>query len=196
MPSMKPNSAQKAVLVVGVVLLLGLALFPPWRQAAERESDYRKDIGRGFVLSPPKPVAVDCYFIGCKTAPPSYFHVLIYRDLLFVQLITVGGVALVLLWTFRSRNDGIGASLGSLYTRLQFSALMAFLVPPDGSFPFALHLVEIPRQIVRHDELWLIPVILVVLGYLLCVGIIFLLLSAVIKISATLSRRRASPAQP
>ena len=180
-PSMKPNSAQMSILLAGSVLLLCLALFPPWREAAEREVDFRKDIGRGFILSPPQPVAVDCYFVGCKTAPPSYFHVLIYRKLLFSQLITVGSVGLALLWIFRSHRDGTGASLGSRKTRLQFCALMALLIPFAGQYPLGAGLADIPKQIVRHDELWLIPTILMVLGYLLCVCIIFLLLSALVK---------------
>lgn len=184
---MKPNSAQKTILVVGFVSLLCLALFPPWREAAEKEVDFRKDIGRSFILSPPQPVAVDCYFVGCKTAPPSYFHVLIYRELLFSQLITVGSVGLALLWIFRSRHDrdGTGASLASPKTRLQFSALIALVIPFAGQFPFGAGLAGIPRQIVLHDELWLIPIILTVLSYLVCVCIIFLLLSAVMKVCAT-----------
>jgi hypothetical protein len=186
---MKPNSAQKVILVVGFVLLLCLALFPPWREAAEKEVDFRKDIGRGFVLSPPQPVAVDCYFVGCKTAPSSYFHVLIYRKLLLSQLITVGIVGLALLWIFRLNRDGTGASLGVRKTRLQFCVLIALLIPLDGRYPFGAWLADIPRQIVLH-ELLLIPIIFMVLIYLGCVCMIFLLLSAVIKTNAALSRRR------
>jgi hypothetical protein len=188
---MKPNGAQKAVLVVGSVLLLCLAMFPPWREAAEREVDFRKDIGRGFILSPPLPVAVDCYFVGCKTAPPSYFHVLIYRELLFNQLITVGSVGLALLWVLRSHRDGTRASFASQKTRLQSSALLALLIPFVGQYPLGAELASIPEQIIRHDELWLIPMIFMILGYLLCVCIIFLLLSAVMKTCATVSKRRA-----
>lgn len=187
---MKPNSAQKAILVVGSVLLLCLALFPPWREAAEKEVDFRKDIGRGFILSPPQPVAVDCYFVGCKTAPASYFHVLIFRDLLFNQLISVVIVGLVLLWIFRSRRDGTNASLGSPKTRLQFCVLIALLIPLDGQYPFGAWLADIPRQIALHDLL-LIPIIFMVLIYLGCVCIMFLLLSAVTKAGAILSRRRS-----
>jgi len=189
-PSMKPNSAQKTILVVSSVLLLCLALFPPWREAAEKEVDFRKDIGRGFILSPPQPIAVDCYFVGCKTAPSSYFHVLIYRKLLLSQLITVGIVGLALVWIVRSNRDGTNASLGSPKTRLQFCVLIALLIPLDGQYPFGAWLADIPRQIALHDLL-LIPIIFMVLIYLGCVCIIFLSLSVVVKIGATLSRRRA-----
>jgi len=190
-PSMKPNSAQKVILVVGLVLLLCLALFPPWREAAEEEADFRKDIGRGFILSPPQPIAVDCYFVGCKTAPPTYFHVLMNRKLLFNQLISVGIVGLLLFWIFRSHRDGASASLGSPKTRLQFCMLIALLIPLDGQYPFGAWLADIPRQIALHDLL-LIPIIFMVLIYLGCASVIYLSLSAVVKISASRSRNRAA----
>lgn len=187
---MKPNSAQKVTLVVGLVLLLCLALFPPWREAAEKEVDFRKDIGRGFILSPPQPIAVDCYFVGCKTAPSSYFHVLMNRKLLFSQLISVGIVGLLLFWIFRSHRDGTSASLGSPKTRLQFCVLIALLIPLDGQYPFGAWLADIPRQIALHDLL-LVPIIFMVLIYLGCACIIYLSLSAIVKICASRSRRRA-----
>ena len=188
-PSMKLNNTQKAILAVGLVLLLCLALFPPWREAAQREVDYRKDIGRGFILDP-QPVAVDCYFVGCKPAPPSHFHVLMNRKLLFNQLISVGVVELLLLWLFRSHCDGTNASLSSPRIRLQFCALIALLIPLDGQYPFGAWLADIPRQIALHDLL-LIPILFMGLLYLGCVCVIFLLLSAVVKIGASRSRRRA-----
>jgi hypothetical protein len=186
---MKLNNTQKTILAIGLVLLLCLAVFPPWREAAEKEVDFRKDIGRGFILSPPQPIAVNCYFVGCKTAPSSYFHVMIYRRLLLSQLITVGIVGLALVWICRSHRDGTNASLGSPKTRLQLCVLIALLIPLDGQYPFGAWLADIPRQIALHDLL-LIPIIFMGLIYLGCVCILFLLLSAVVKICATLSRRR------
>jgi hypothetical protein len=187
---MKLNNTQKAILAIGLVLLLCLALFPPWREAAQREVDYRKDIGRGFIFSPPQPVAVNCYFVGCKPAPSSYFHVLMNRKLLFNQLISVGVVGLLLFWIFRSHRDGTNASLGSPKTRLQFCVLIALLIPFDGQYPFGAWLADIPRQIALHDLL-LIPILFMVLIYLGCVCMIFLLLGAVVNICASRSRRRA-----
>lgn len=188
--SMKLNRSQKAIAALGAAALLCLVLFPPWRQAAQRETDYRKDIGRGFILNPPRPVSVDCYFIGCKTAPSSYFHVLLYRKLLLDQLATVAGTSIVLLWLFRSRRDGTCPNLGSAKTRLQFSALVGLLVPPDGSFPFATLFVDIPRQISRHDEFWVIPVAIVLSTYALSIIIIFLLVSALVKVNVSFTRRQ------
>lgn len=174
---MSLNGAQRIVAVGALVLLLGLGLFPPWQQAAERETAYRKDIGRTFVLSPPAPIAVDCYFGGCKTAPPSYFHVLLYRELLSAQLLAVFGFAVVALWMFRTRRDGTRASIVSRRTRLEFSLLLASLFPPTGTFPLASLLLDIPRQLIRRDELWLIPAIMVVIVYAFCALIIYGLLT-------------------
>src|SRR5260370_6892738 len=134
---MRLNAEQKVVLVVAVAVLLPLLWFPPWRGAAEREVAYRKDIGRGFIFRPPAPEPVDCYFVGCKTAPASYFHVLLYRDLLFEQAGTVAGIALLLLWMFRIRRDGTSCSLHSRRTRVMCGMVMALPIPPDQTFPFA-----------------------------------------------------------
>ena len=177
---MRLNATQKVVLAVAVAVLLPLLWFPPWREAAEREVAYRKDIGRGFILRPPAPEPVDCYFVGCKTAPASYFHVLLYRDLLFEQAGTVAGIALLLLWMFRIRRDGTSGSLRSRRTRLLFGMVMALPIPPDGTFPFASLLLDIPRQLVNRDELWLIPTVMVIFLYAACVLVIYALVSAVI----------------
>jgi hypothetical protein len=177
---MSLNTVQKAIIVVSAAVLLSLVLFPPWWQAAVRETAYRKELGRGWILRPPAPVPVDCYFVGCETAPASYFHVLLYRDLFFEQLATVIGVSLVTLWIFRARRDGTRASLGSPKTRLRFSAVMALLVTPEGKFPLASDLVDIPKTLLHRDELWLIPMIMVILMYLASVVIIYGLVSAVL----------------
>lgn len=177
---MKLNTAQKTIAVVSLTLLLGLGLFPPWRQAAEKETDYRKDLGHAFVFHPPAPVAVDCYFVGCKTAPASYFHVLLYRELLFAQLLSVFGVSMVVLWMFRTRRDGTRASLASAKIRVGFSLLLALLFPPTGTFPLASLLADIPRQLIHRDELWLIPTVMLVVIFFVCAFFIYLLVSAVL----------------
>ena len=97
------------------------------------------------------------------------------------QLIAVGGVALALLWLFRSDNGGKIASLASQHTRVEFCALIALLIPLDGSFPFATDLIDIPNQIIHNYQPWLVPAIMIVLGYSMCVGLIFLLVSAGVK---------------
>jgi hypothetical protein len=192
-PAMKLNSTQKAIAVVSVIVLLGLGLFPPWRQAAERETAYRKDLGRGFVFRPPAPVAVDCYFVGCKTAPPSYFHVLLYRELLHAQLLSVFGVAVIALWMFRSRRDGTRASLVSRRVRLEFSLLVALLFPPMGQFPLASLLLDIPRQLIHRNELWLIPTLMVLVIFFVCALVVYLVVSTAVWIIGGLSSGPDSP---
>jgi hypothetical protein len=184
---MRLNTAQKAIGLISVSVLLCLALFPPWWQAAERETAYRKELRRGFVLRPPGPVAVDCYFVGCKTAPPSYFHVLLYRDLLFEQLAAVLGVAIILLWIFRSRRDGTGASLVAPETRLKFSMSMALLFPPDGTFPLVSEFINIPRQIILRDALWIVSTIIGGFIFLVCTVVIYVLVSAIVWLVGSLS---------
>lgn len=179
------TTGQKATVMASIVLMMFLLLFPPWQQTAERETDYRKDIGRGFFLRPPPPVALDCYFVGCKTAPPSYFHVVLFQELFREQLAAVIGVTLGLLWIFRSRRS----SLVSPRRRVSFSILIALLVPLEGTFPLASYLVDIPRQLVKRNELWLIPVLTVAFIFVVCTSAIYFFTSAVVWITGRLSPR-------
>lgn len=174
---MRLNGTQKTIAIISGIALVFLVLFPPWWQAAQNES-YRQDIGRGFVLTPPHPVPVDCYFVGCRTAPASYFHVLLYRDLFFQQLAALAGITIIALWMFRRRNGGNRASLLLPKTRLRFSFLMALAVPPEGKFPLVSRLVDIPRMLIHRDELLLLPMILIIVMYLACSLIIYALISA------------------
>jgi hypothetical protein len=176
----KPNSVQSAIIAAASVAFVLLSLFPPWQQAAEREVAYRLYVGRHFFLQPPTSVPVDCYFAGCATAAASYFHVLLYRDLLVEQLAAIIVVAFVLLWIFRSRQNGARASLASPKIRLQFSMLVASLVPLDGKFPLASEVVDIPRRIIQRDEFWLVPIIVLIGVYLIIVLIAYASISAAV----------------
>jgi hypothetical protein len=99
------NRIQRAALGVWVLWIGFSALFPNWEQAAERELDYRKELGLHFVLKPPATVAVPCYFVGCITAPASYFHVLLDRKLLYEELLCVTTLMILAMVIFRSRGD-------------------------------------------------------------------------------------------
>jgi hypothetical protein len=115
------------------LILLGLLLFPPWEQGAEGETDYRKYLGRSFFLKPPQPVPVDCYFVGCKTAPASYFHVLLATRLYVEPSLTVATVALLLLVVFHLRPNAPHAVLVSPTARIAFCTLVALVLPiPAG----------------------------------------------------------------
>jgi hypothetical protein len=82
-------------------------LFPNWQQAAERELDYRKELGLHFVLRPPAPVAVPCYFVACITAPASYFHVLLDRNLRYQELVCATALMILAVTIFRSASSPI-----------------------------------------------------------------------------------------
>ena len=96
-------------------------------------------------------------------------------------MISVFAVALVLLWIFRARPNEVRASLTSPKTRLQFCMLAACLVPLDGKFPLAVELLDIPRRIIRRDEFWLIPIVVLIGVYFAAVLIAYALVSAVVK---------------
>jgi hypothetical protein len=174
------NRIQKATLVIGGLILTALLLYPPWQEAALREVDYRKNIGRGLLFWPPGPVAVECYFVGCQTAPPSYFHVVLYSELLTAQCATVVFVTLSLVWIFRSSKSGIQTALKTSRTRLIFSTVIALAIPPLGDFPFASMLVDIPSEIVHHDELWLLPVLLTVISFVSCTSVVYGLVTMIL----------------
>ncbi|GEM_PF-2544777 len=173
---MKLNKIQAVIGIVCGILLLSLISFPPWQEAAERELSYRKDLGRGFLLSPPKSVAVECYFVGCVTAPAAYFHVLLNRKLLLQECVTLVVVELLLLWLFRNRQGRAVADLRMPRTRLLISLMLALLIPPAGGVPFGAALAGIPMMLVERDELWLIPTIMVLVMYAASVLLIYWLI--------------------
>jgi hypothetical protein len=176
------NAIQRVITGVAVAALLLIGLFPPWQQAAQKETAYRKDLHHSFALTPPHAIPVPCYFVGCKTAPASYFHVVLYRRLLVTQLLSVIGVGLACLWVFRTRSDGTRASILERKTRLASALLIALLVPPTGTYTIGFILLDIPQQLVQRDEFWLIPVILELFIYAVCALAAFVILSAAMKI--------------
>jgi len=184
------NSFQKAILIVGGVILTMLLLFPPWQEAALRELAYRKDIGRGSILRPPKPVPVDCYFVGCQTAPASYFHVVLDSRVHIAQCVTVVFITLGLVWLFLRRSDGTQPTLNQTRTRLLFSMLIALAFPPFGinSFTLAALLIQIPEVIFDQGEKWQGFVLFIPVLFMFCscmvYGVVTLAL-AVYKVTAT-----------
>ncbi len=182
---MRPNKIQTVIRIVCGTVLLALFLWPPWQQAAEREVSYRKNIGRSFLWNPPKPVAVDCYFVGCVMAPATYFHALLNRKLLLQQCLTLFFVAVLFLWTFRPRQSGKTATLNERATRLVSCLLLALLVPPTGDVPLGAVLAGIPMVLVRRDELWLMPTIMAILMYVVCALIIYGFVSTAVWLVAS-----------
>ncbi len=188
------NRTQSIIITVGTVFLGLLLLFPPWQQAGLREVDYRHNLGHGFILHPPKPVAIDCYFVGCLTAPPSYFHVLLHSRLFIGQCGTVLGIGLAAVWLFRRRRDSTHATLQSPKTRLISSMLIALAVPPSGDFPLASMLLDIPKLVVDGGEKWQVPVVAFPVLFIFCAGIIYVLLTLAFWLSTGwLARAPADP---
>jgi hypothetical protein len=181
------NTARKVILVVSLSALLCLGLVPPWQQAAERETSFRKDLGRSLVFRPPAPVTVDCYFVGCKPAPASYFHTVLYRELLFAQTGMLSFIALIMFLMFRQRQNGSYPLLSLKKQRVIFSLLLSLLVPPTGTFPFGWILLEIPQELVHAGDLWLIPMVAVIGLFLACSFVIYALLTAILKATNNLS---------
>jgi hypothetical protein len=182
------NRAQKLIILTGGLVLLLLLLFPPWQQAALHETDYRQNIGRGFVFKRPQPVAVECYFPGCKTAPASYFHVTPYSAALIDQSATVFCLTVAAVLLFRNRRDGSRPTLKLRTTRLIFSVIIALTIP-QGNFPLAVLLLDIPRQIIHRNELWLMPVLLVPLVFAAYTTVVYLLLTALLWLLQRRSQR-------
>lgn len=102
------NSATKTIILSSGIALLGLFLFPSWY---ETNGQYVKQLGHHFLFTRPEAVPVDCYFVGCVTAPASYFHVVLDRPPWFESLSTVTVVALIMLLVFRRRPDGTSPSM-------------------------------------------------------------------------------------
>jgi hypothetical protein len=110
-----------------------IVFFPNWQEAAEREKDYRKDLGVHFLLSPPAPVAVPCYFVGCITAPASYFHVLIDRRGFYPELVCVTALMIVAVVVFRPREDCSKPRIAARGMRLVATCLITLALPLPGS---------------------------------------------------------------
>jgi hypothetical protein len=124
------NSANKTIVLIGGIALLGLFLFPSWY---ETNGQYVKQLGHHFLFSKPEPVPVECYLVGCVTAPASYFYVVLDRRPWFATLSTVAVVASILVLLFRSRADGTSLSIRHPKTRWVFSGLVALALPVSAT---------------------------------------------------------------
>jgi hypothetical protein len=151
------NRLQGAALGIWLVWVGYIVLFPNWQEAAEREKDYRKDLGVHFVLKPPVPVAVPCYFVGCITAPASYFHVLIDRRGFYPELVSVTALMIVALIVFRTGKNGLTPSIAAHRMRLVATCLIALALPLPGSpyFPLGTMAAYLPTAILHpnHDHI-------------------------------------------
>lgn len=148
------NRLQGAALGIWLVWVGYIVLFPNWQEAAEREKDYRKDLGVHFVLKPPAPVAVPCYFVGCVTAPASYFHVLVDRTALYPELVCMTGLMMVTLIVFRTRKNGSPPSIATRRMCVVTASLIALALPlPVTPYPpLASMAPDLPTAILHPDH--------------------------------------------
>src|SRR5437763_15080221 len=97
---MQPS--KKIILSISSIALLGVFFFPPWY---ETNGQYVKQLGLHFFFSRPDAVPVECYLVGCVTAPASYFHVVLNWRSWVETLSTITAVTTILLLLFRTRTD-------------------------------------------------------------------------------------------
>ena len=186
------NSTNKTIVLIGSIALLGLFLFPSWY---ETNGQYVKQLGHHFLFSEPEPVPVDCYFVGCVTAPASYFHVVLDRRPWFETLSTVAVVASILVLLFRRRADGISLSIRHPKTRWILSGLVALALPVSVT-PMVLvgiYGISVPEYLFSGEDnsLWYsvaFPVVFSV--YTVAV---YLLSTVAVRISARRDRDPRSP---
>jgi len=145
---------QGAAIVIWLVWVGYIVLFPNWQEAAEREKDYRKELGVHFVLKPPAPVAVPCYFVGCITAPASYFHVVIDRRDFYPGLICVTALMIVTLVVFRTGKNGSTPSIVGRRLNLVATSLITLTLPVPGNpyFPLGVLAGYMPIAMLHPDH--------------------------------------------
>jgi hypothetical protein len=131
-----------------------IVLCPNWQEAAEREKDYRKELGVHFVLNPPAAVGVPCYFVGCITAPASYFHVVIDRRGFYPKLICVTTLVIVTFVIFRAGKNASTRSIASRHVDLVATSLITLALPVPGNpyFPLGVLAGYMPTAMLHPDH--------------------------------------------
>jgi hypothetical protein len=120
------NPTKKMILSISSIAFGGVFFFPPWY---ETNGQYVKQLGRYFFFIRPDAVPVQCYFVGCVTAPASYFHVVLDWRSWVETLSTIAAVTTILFLLFKARTDGTFPSIANAKTRLLFSVLVALALP-------------------------------------------------------------------
>ena len=154
---MRFNRPQLAIGLMSSSILLFLALCPPWEQTSHKmPAQYRRELGRGFLWSPPKTVADGCYFtyMDCIETPASDFYPVVNRQLVLMQSIPLVVVTLLLLWLIRTDEGERSRIKYSTTTRVAISLSLALVVPAVGGIPIVIYLFLLPRIISDHSETW------------------------------------------
>lgn len=177
------NAAQKLTLFVSSVVFLGLFLFPPWYQT---NGQYVKQLGRRFIFSKPEAVPVECYLVGCVTAPASYFHVVLDWRFGIQAPLTIAVVATALFLLFRARADAASPSIRRPKTRLIFSALVALSLPITVS-PLVLvgmYALYAPFIFFSHEHNWFWGSIFFPIVFSVYAGAVYLVATAAVRVVA------------
>jgi hypothetical protein len=147
------NRIQRAAFGIWVLWVGFSVFFPNWQQAAEREVAYRKELGLHFILTPPAPVSVPCYFVGCSTAPASYFHVLIDRRLVYEELACATALMILAVLIFRSsRYESVPFRGGRMRFVAAVLIALALPVPIAPFFPVGVLAGYMPAAVMHPDH--------------------------------------------
>jgi hypothetical protein len=188
---MRFSRLQVTICLLSLSALLFLLLNPEWQEASSKmPPEYRKEIGRGFLWSPPKTVAAGCYFTfeDCVETPASAFYPVVNRQLVLMQSVPVAVVTLLLLWLTRT-GDRQSRILSSTRTTIAISLSLA-LVVPIGGIPIAAHLVSLPGIISDGGEKWQVYAVGIPLVFVIVALAIFGLLSGMRLLTKATTRVR------
>ena len=183
------NPTKKIIISINSIFFLGVFFFPPWY---ETNGQYVKQLGRHFFFSRPEAIPVECYLVGCVTAPASYFHVVLNWRSWVETLSTIAAVTTILFLLFRTRTDGTIPSIADARTRLLFSVLVALALPISMS-PVVLlgtYGLYVPHIFFGGEHNWLwgsvfFPIILSVYA-----GAVYLVAAVTVWIAAHKHRER------
>ena len=154
---MRFTRLQLTITLLSAGILLFLLLCPEWQEASRKmPPEYRKDVGRGFLWSPPKTVSVDCNFAftDCAETPASDFYPVVNRQLVLMQSVPLAFVTLLLLWLTRTDDGRQTRILSRIGTRIAISLSLALLVPTIGWVPIVVYLALLPGIISEGGEKW------------------------------------------
>ncbi len=181
------NPTKKIILSISSIAFGGIFFFPPWY---ETNGQYVKQLGCHFFFIPPDAVPVECYFVGCVTAPASYFHVVLDWRSWVGTLSTIAAVTTILFLLLRARTDGTFPSIANAKTRLSLSVLVALALPVSMS-PVVLlgtYGLYVPLIFFSGEHNWFWGSIFFPILLSLYAGAVYLLATATVWIAAHVHR--------
>jgi len=171
------------ILSISSIAFLGVFLFPPWY---ETNGQYVKQLGRHLLFSRPDAEPVECYFVGCVTAPASYFHVVLNWRSWVETLSTIAAVTTALFLLFRTRRDETFHSIANAKTRLLFSVLVALGLPISMS-PLVLlgtYGLYVPLIFISGEHNWFWGTVFFPIVLSAYAGAVYLVVTATVWIAA------------